>query len=301
MAGNNGNQGLIQVSDFNNKNNLFVIESSDVQQSSLSSENNDKRSICWKYFESFKVPKQTWYNTHNSCSTIIINKHKNFELEVNQHTKSVMLSVSLRRINDKPYIIITYNGLTEDFKFHKILMHVNYFSPKGDALIDNILSALVKWELTNLMFIRCSPIDFGNFKVVNTVYNDCLKEKNEDIIICPLEPIKVVTIRDIRDMIVNAPNIFTEISRSSLVMIPQHHLEHKHMKNWDVSIQQFSFNENDLCKWWQNSKHILPRLATLAVKYLPLLKLNANVPLENLDKFIDAYGDGDTVGSILTI
>ncbi|RIB12687.1 hypothetical protein C2G38_2041621 [Gigaspora rosea] len=574
MAGNNGNQGLIQISDSNNKNNLLVIENSDAQQSSLSFENNDRSSICWKYFEPSKPKrgektkctiegcntKYIWRGSTTNLVGHLKNKHgitpitavqpslltnnENFELKVNQlikfivhttlpfnivdnlklfglldnqqitssiiqkqifkgydslfsqmkskiqHAKSVMLSVNLRRINDKPYIIITYDGLTEDFKFHKILMYVNYFSPEGDILIDDILSALVKWELTNLMFIRCNPIDYGNFKVANTVYNDVLKEKNEDIIICvsggsgddlishclkrcaeecadaqvlssvveflslcdvkdrctlncnyhkiefltlieqpeqpvelsnnnyydynadfldnnqyvldnnlndnvldnnyndnfliklpfsifskllrlfkPLEHIKIVTMRDIREMIVNASNIFTEISRSSLDMIPQYHLEHKVLESFlrfliysyldlhqrvglfldphsksifindlqvkrhvlnkcqdyyseiansppginsiksiqdlaneelehYINLQQLSYNENDLCKWWQNSKHIFPGLATLAVKYLPLLKLNADVPLENLDKFIDAYGDGDTVNKV---
>ncbi|CAG8730358.1 12937_t:CDS:1, partial [Gigaspora rosea] len=66
-----------------------------------------------------------------------------------------------------------------------------------------------------------------------------------------------------------------------------------------ISRSQLTYNENeDLCKWWQMSKNIYPGLATLAIKYLPLLKLDDEVPLENLDKFMDVYQNNETINKI---
>ncbi|CAG8576137.1 26478_t:CDS:2 [Dentiscutata erythropus] len=60
MAGIKRNQHLFQTSNSNNKDkNLIVTSCSEEQQTKRQrSENNDKESICWKYFEPFKVPKE---------------------------------------------------------------------------------------------------------------------------------------------------------------------------------------------------------------------------------------------------
>ncbi|CAG8728018.1 25947_t:CDS:1, partial [Gigaspora rosea] len=262
MTANNGNQGLIQVSDSNYENNLLIAEISGAQQSSQHSEKNDKRSICWKYFEPFKVPKRgeatkctidgcntkyIWRGStsnlvghlktkHGIAPTTVIqssltnNNLKNFELKVNlpvikfivssglpfnivdnlkssglvnqqitsstigkqidkaydrlfsqlkskvQQANSVMIS-----INFNYDIMITYDWLTDDFEFRKILLHIidlDYFL-NNNTFNGDINKGLDKWELTNLKFISCSPHYLYR-------YEDrlMLKGKNEDIVIC---------------------------------------------------------------------------------------------------------------------
>ncbi|RIB12682.1 hypothetical protein C2G38_2100300 [Gigaspora rosea] len=65
-------------------------------------------------------------------------------------------------------------------------------------------------------------------------------------------------------------------------------------------LPQVLINEDDPCKWWQKSKHLYPGLATLALKYLPLLKLDdKEVSLENHDEFKDVYDDNyETINKI---
>ncbi|CAG8715951.1 3116_t:CDS:1 [Dentiscutata erythropus] len=60
MAGYKRNQDSFQASNSNdNENNSIATSSSEAQPTKLQhSENNDKESICWKYFEPFKVPKE---------------------------------------------------------------------------------------------------------------------------------------------------------------------------------------------------------------------------------------------------
>ncbi|CAG8717351.1 16132_t:CDS:2, partial [Racocetra fulgida] len=60
MSGYKRNQEIFQPSNSNdNENNLIAISSSGAQQTKRQrTENNDKESICWKYFEPFKVPKE---------------------------------------------------------------------------------------------------------------------------------------------------------------------------------------------------------------------------------------------------
>ncbi|CAG8613710.1 15032_t:CDS:2 [Cetraspora pellucida] len=60
MAGYKRNQEIFQTSNSNdNENNLVATSSSGAQQTKRKrTENNDKESICWKYFEPFKVPKE---------------------------------------------------------------------------------------------------------------------------------------------------------------------------------------------------------------------------------------------------
>ncbi|CAG8655651.1 5977_t:CDS:2 [Dentiscutata erythropus] len=65
-----------------------------------------------------------------------------------------------------------------------------------------------------------------------------------------------------------------------------------------ISLPQFLFNENfDLYKWWKDSKHIFPGLATLAREYLLLLSDN-EIPLNNLEKFRRVYQDEETINKI---
>ncbi|CAG8719597.1 26742_t:CDS:2, partial [Gigaspora margarita] len=244
MTANNGNQGLIQISGSNNENKLLIAESSGAQQSSQYTENNDKRSICWKYFEPFKVPKrgETTKCTIDRCNTKYIwrgstsnlvghlktkhgitsmtaiqptitkNNFRNFELDVNlpvikfivssvlpfnivdnlkysglvnqhitssiiekqidkvydrlfsqlkskiQQAKSVMISISLIEIDYATdiMIMITYDWLTDDFEFRKILLHINDLDNfmNDNIFAGNINKALDKWELTNLKFIN---------------------------------------------------------------------------------------------------------------------------------------------------
>ncbi|CAG8641835.1 21181_t:CDS:2, partial [Dentiscutata erythropus] len=569
MAGKNLNQGLIQISDSNNENNLLVAENSLAQQSRQRFENNDRKSICWEYFEPFKVPKRgeitkctidgcntkyLWRGStsnlvghlktkHGIISTTTIqppltnNNSRNLELEVNlpvikfivssvlplnivdnlkssglvnqqitsniiekqidqvydrlfsqlkskiQQAKSVMLSISN---NYHDYITITYDWLTENFEFRKILLHVNKLdSLNGDTLAHAILEALIKWELTNLKFISCNLIEYD---FIDNYYMYDVNGKNEDISICmiggsgddlirhslkrwaeensntqemsniitavvnaidkfcsvieflkdnrvqriingvqiaekiscdcnyhkiefltlimkpfkqlinnysnsndnfirenvgkfknllldklpfsiffpellrlfkPLEHIKVVTMRKLRDMLVNASNIFNEISQYVVTMTYQHYWELEILKSFlkflinsyldihqkiglfldphsksifindeDVKklvldecqdyysktdnnsmqdlaneelerynkLSQVIIKENDPCEWWQKSKHLYPGLATLAIKYLPLLKLDdEEVPLKNPDKFIDVYKNDEII------
>ncbi|CAG8617406.1 25658_t:CDS:2 [Racocetra persica] len=60
MSGYKRNQEIFQTSNSNdNVNNLIATISSGAQQTKRQrTENNDKDSICWKYFEPFKVPKE---------------------------------------------------------------------------------------------------------------------------------------------------------------------------------------------------------------------------------------------------
>ncbi|CAG8514196.1 228_t:CDS:2 [Dentiscutata heterogama] len=563
MAGNNRNQGLIQISDSNNENNLLVTESNSAQQSRQRSENNVRKSICWKYFEPFKVPKRgeitkctidgcnteyTWCGStfnlvrhlrtkHDITSTTVIqssltnNNSRNFvnlpvikfivssvlpfnivdNLKssglVNQQITSSIIEKQTYKVYDFLFsqlkskiqqakfgmlsfstlyddtideciVIIAYVWLTEDFKFRKILLHVDYFNFMENTL-DDIINASAKWKLTRLEFINGNPEDFDLFNSVDDddyLYSDM----SEDIIKCvnggngnyliryslkrwveenntqeisnivtaimnatdnlcsiveflkdnrtqkimndsqsakeircscnyhkikflklieqplkilvndhsnskdnfirenvkklksllldklpfsifpellrlfkPLEHINVVTMRNIRDMLVNASNILNE----SLAITSQYYWERvtlesfltflinsylnlhqrvglfldPHSKsifihdpavkrlvldecqnyysesviNLNKSIQdsaheefeyyisrsQLFYNENDdLCEWWQKSKNTYPGLATLAMKYLPLLKLDdEDVPFENVFKFFDAY------------
>ncbi|CAG8682012.1 3780_t:CDS:1, partial [Gigaspora margarita] len=60
MTGYKRNQDSFQASNLNdNGNNLITISSSEAQPTKRQRlENNDKESICWKYFEPFKVPRE---------------------------------------------------------------------------------------------------------------------------------------------------------------------------------------------------------------------------------------------------
>ncbi|KAF0504371.1 zinc finger bed domain-containing protein 4-like [Gigaspora margarita] len=248
MTANNENQGLIQISGSNNENNLLISESNGTQQSSQHTENNDKRSICWKYFEPFKVPKrgETTKCTIDGCNkkyiwrgstsnlvghlktkhditsmtaiqpTITKNNFRNFELDVNlpvikfivssvlpfnivdnlkssgivnqhitssiiekqidkvynrlfsqlkskiQQAKFVTFSVSWIKVADEVFdVVITYDWLTEDFEFRKILLHIGDFDDSEEYILaDNINKTLDKWELTNLKFINCIRNEF---------------------------------------------------------------------------------------------------------------------------------------------
>ncbi|CAG8739389.1 7835_t:CDS:2, partial [Dentiscutata heterogama] len=65
-----------------------------------------------------------------------------------------------------------------------------------------------------------------------------------------------------------------------------------------ISLPRFPFSENfDLYKWWKDSKHIFPGLATLAKEYLPLVSDN-KITLNNLKKFYSVYQDEDTTNKI---
>ncbi|KAF0504372.1 zinc finger bed domain-containing protein 4-like [Gigaspora margarita] len=537
MAANNGNQDLIQIFDSNNENSLLVTENNGTQQSRQRIENNDKKSICWKYFDPFKVPKRgettkctidgcnakyIWRGStsnlvrhlrdkHGITSTTVIqpsltnNNLKNFELEVNlpvikfivssvlpfnivdnlkssglvnqqitssiiekqidkvydrlfsqlkskvQQAKSVMISISLIYGDD---IMITYDWLTDDFEFRKILLHINNLDDFTNKIYDGgIDKVLDKWELINLKFISYSPNDLyllpGNMSV--------LKGKNEDIIICenggrdsyliinslkkwakennytqemsniitaiinvldgdfwsvknflrdirvqrimnndqiaekiscdchyhkieflalieqpfkmlindhsnsndnfikenvskfrsllldkipfsifpellrlfkPLDHFGVVTMKNLRDMLINAFDILNETSQCVIayryVMSYQQYLELETLKSFLTflinshpnltkgqelangelehynKLPQVLINEDDPCKWWQKSKHLYPGLATLAIKYLPLLKLNdKEASLESQTNFKTAYDDDyETINKI---
>ncbi|CAG8728012.1 25946_t:CDS:1, partial [Gigaspora rosea] len=266
MVANNGNQDLIQISDSNNEDSLLVTENKETQQSRQRIENNDKKSICWKYFEPFKVPKRgettkctidgcnanyKWSGStsnlvrhlrdkHGVTPTAVIqpsltnNNLKNFESEVNlpvikfivssglpfnivdnlkssglvnqqitpriiknqidkvydrlfsqlkskvQQAKSVMISINMIGLECWYDIVITYDWLTDDFEFHKILLYINDLDSfmNNDIFIDRIYKVLDKWELINLKFINCCPYYLD-------LYYDrsMLKGKNEDIII----------------------------------------------------------------------------------------------------------------------
>ncbi|CAG8635987.1 1600_t:CDS:2, partial [Dentiscutata erythropus] len=110
-----------------------------------------------------------------------------------QQAKFGMVSVSMINYDEiDERIMITYDWLTEDFEFHKILLYVEYHMEsfvdflKSDTLVDYIIQALTKWELTSLKFISCRPEDFDVFNDLNNNHlsDDMLKRKNEDIIIC---------------------------------------------------------------------------------------------------------------------
>ncbi|CAG8776548.1 7872_t:CDS:2 [Racocetra persica] len=60
MSGYARNQEIFQTSNSNdNENNLIATSSSGAQQTKRQcTENNDRESICWKYFEPFKVPRE---------------------------------------------------------------------------------------------------------------------------------------------------------------------------------------------------------------------------------------------------
>ncbi|CAG8810228.1 8126_t:CDS:2 [Cetraspora pellucida] len=58
MTGRGTKRVLVQTSDSEDENNLLITESSGAQQSRQHSDDNDKRSICWRYFNPFKVPKR---------------------------------------------------------------------------------------------------------------------------------------------------------------------------------------------------------------------------------------------------
>ncbi|KAF0445386.1 hypothetical protein F8M41_003225 [Gigaspora margarita] len=60
MAGNKRNQDSFQTSNLNdNENNSIATNNSEAQPTKRQHlENNDKESICWKYFEPFKVPSE---------------------------------------------------------------------------------------------------------------------------------------------------------------------------------------------------------------------------------------------------
>ncbi|CAG8750837.1 20162_t:CDS:1, partial [Racocetra persica] len=60
MSGYESNQEIFQASNSNdNENNLIATSSSGAQQTKRQrTENNDRESICWKYFEPFKVPRE---------------------------------------------------------------------------------------------------------------------------------------------------------------------------------------------------------------------------------------------------
>ncbi|CAG8719591.1 26741_t:CDS:2 [Gigaspora margarita] len=578
MAANNGNQDLIQIFDSNNENSLLVTENNGTQQSLQHIENNDKKSICWKYFEPFKVPKrgETTKCTINGCNakykwggstsnlvrhlrdkhgitptaviqpTITKNNFRNFELEVNlpvikfivssglpfnivdnlkssglvnqhitsiiiekqidkvydrlfsqlkskvQQAKSVMISISLIEVDYGQDIMITYDWLTDDFEFRKILLHINDLKDVNNLIDGGIDKVLDKWELTNLKFISCSPYYLDRYEDRSMLKGkkylcesrSMLKGKNEDTIICknggrgsylifyilekwakenkyiqemsniitpiinfidnrwsvtqfledyrvkriinndqfaekisrhhnyhiieffalieqpfkmlindhsnsndnyvrqnvnrfksllldkipfsifpellrlfkPLEHVKVVTMKNLRDMLINAFNILNETSQYVItyqyVMTYQYYWELETLKSFltflinsyldlhqrvglfldphsksifindsavkklvldecqdyyskidNNSIQELAngelerynklpqvlINEDDPCKWWQKSKHLYPGLATLAVKYLPLLKLDdREASLENHNEFRDS-------------
>ncbi|KAF0504370.1 hypothetical protein F8M41_019546 [Gigaspora margarita] len=525
-----------QISYTDDENNSLVTESSR-SQSNRRTENNDRGSICWKYFEP-KVPKEgnfvkctvnecnagyKWTGSttnllrhlrtkHNISSTKDIqpsltkNKVKTskvlpaikfivssvspfsivdhlkssglvdqqitssiIEKQINkvgnrlfsqlkptiQQAKSVMLSV--REFNNKRFLIITYEWLTEDFEFRKIFLHVYELQSTLKGFLGGCLDNLDVWEITNLKFISLNLtynflyyLDFHARKDIII----CISEGNSDDLISyslkrwadennydqemsnittaimnvidkyhliveffgdnsmqrimqdtkkisctcnyhkiefltlieqtfkqlinnysnnddyfireniyqfkillldklpfsmlpkllqlfkPLEHIKVVTMRNLRDMLVNAFNIFNEVSPFSMpidllgLFLDPHSksifindqefiklvldeckdyyseianssginstktmegLANEEIKYY-ISRSQLTYNENDdLCKWWQMSKNIYPGLATLAIKYLPLLKLDDEVPLENLDKFMDVYQTNETI------
>ncbi|CAG8569894.1 7269_t:CDS:2 [Cetraspora pellucida] len=194
MAGYKRNQEIFQTSNSNdNENNLIATSSSGAQQTKhRRTENYDKESICWKYFEPFKVPKEngtltkctitgctTSYiciiddlksagfvnpNIELSSSNIIeeqINKAYNrlfLQLKLKaQQAKSIMLSICEIEPDDRieeSYVVITCNWLTKDFEFHKIL----FFAKKWFSNIDqkdyykDIIEALLKLEFANLKF-----------------------------------------------------------------------------------------------------------------------------------------------------
>ncbi|CAG8735058.1 20536_t:CDS:2, partial [Racocetra persica] len=59
-----------------------------------------------------------------------------------------------------------------------------------------------------------------------------------------------------------------------------------------ISRSQSQFDENfDVYKWWQNSNHEFPGLATLAREYL--LLVSDKVQLNNLEKFVEVYKNVD--------
>ncbi|CAG8734845.1 17049_t:CDS:2, partial [Racocetra fulgida] len=100
------------------------------------------------------------------------------------------------------------------------------------------------------------------------------------------EAVKRLVLDECQDYYSKIDNSFGNNSNEAIQYLANDELER--YKN----LPAIFFSENDdLCKWWQNSKSRFPGLATLAIKYLPLLGLDNDLPLENLDKFIEVYDD----------
>ncbi|CAG8625659.1 20801_t:CDS:2 [Gigaspora margarita] len=549
-----------QISYTDDENNSLVTENSRTQRSrSLRrTENNDRGSICWKYFEP-KVPKEgkvtkctingcnaeyIWYGSTTNLLRHLRIKHSipstkdiqpsltnnNFKaVEVLpaikfivssvspfsivdhlkssglvdqpiapsiikeqidkiedrlfsqlkpkiQQAESVMLSV--REFNHKRFLIITYERLTEDFEFRKILLYVHELQSTLKRFLGYYLDKLDVWELTNLKFISLnlnydflyyldfhareniiicmsggnsddliryslkrwashdqkisnittaimnvidkyhSIVEFLGDNRVQSIMQSAKKmnctcnyhkiefltliipfkqlinhySNNDDDFIReninqfkallldqlpfsifpkllqlfkPLEHIKVVTMRNLRDMLFNAFNMLNEILLSMrftafLIEVSEYDILKSFLTfliysylnlhqrvglfldpysksifikdqevrklvldecqdyyseianssginstkimeglakeeiEYYISRSQLTYNENDdLCKWWKISKNTYPGLATLAIKYLPLLKLDDEVPLENLNEFINAYQNNE--------
>ncbi|CAG8795511.1 20612_t:CDS:2, partial [Dentiscutata erythropus] len=277
---------------------------------------------------------------------------------------------------DKYHSIVEFLG---DNRMQRIMQNVktvicncNYHKIEFLTLIEQPVKLLINHSNNNDDFIRVNINHFLLDKLPFGIFPKLLQ------LFKPLEHIEVVTMRNLRDMLINASNILNEGFRDDLDNtftlhdIPKNDLyefyeflndisEHEILKSflsflinsylnlhqrvglfldphsksifmndevrklvldecqgyyseiaginstklsndeieYYISHSQLNYNENDdLCKWWQKYKNTYPGLATLAVKYLLLLKLDDEIILENLDKFINAYQNNEAIDKI---
>ncbi|CAG8712395.1 10505_t:CDS:2 [Cetraspora pellucida] len=106
--------------------------------------------------------------------------------------------------------------------------------------------------------------------------------------------VKKLVLDELQDYYSNIDNSFGNKSNESIQYLVNYELDSY------SNLPQFVCNENDdTCKWWQNSKHRFPGLATLAIKYLPLLGLDDNdVPLKEIKKVLKVYEGDKTLCSV---
>ncbi|CAG8755508.1 18856_t:CDS:2, partial [Racocetra fulgida] len=114
----------------------------------------------------------------------------------------------------------------------------------------------------------------------------------------PLKHINAVTGKNIIDLLVNATSILRRISHFQFNFNSEYNpsssgnsLIYEEVTRY-VSRLQSQFDKNfDVYKWWQNSKHEFPGLATLAREYL--LLVSDKVQFNNLEKFLEVYKNVD--------
>ncbi|RIB09691.1 hypothetical protein C2G38_249167 [Gigaspora rosea] len=142
MAGYKRNQDSFQASNLNdNGNNLITISSSEAQPTKRQHlENNDKESICWKYFEPFKVPSEngtitkctisgctTRYIWCGSTSNLVSHlKKKHGKTKSSTHISSTMSTV---------------NSINSELEINLPLLKFIVSSGAPFSIVDNLKSA----------------------------------------------------------------------------------------------------------------------------------------------------------------
>ncbi|RIB12686.1 hypothetical protein C2G38_2199989 [Gigaspora rosea] len=191
----------------------------------------------------------------------------------------------------------------------KPLEHIKVVTMRNlrDMLVNafNILNEILIMQFNAFNFLNETPY-ISEYEILKSflrfLINSYLNfHQRVGLFLDPYSKSIFINDREVRKLVLDeCQDYYSEISNSSGINSTKtmEGLANEEIEYY-ISRSQLTYNENDdLCKWWQISKNTYPGLATLAIKYLPLLKLDDEVPLENLNEFINAYQNNEIVDKI---